>query len=434
MLIPLTVSADSGDWNPPSTQIVTGFPLKYGNGFGGVDPTTVKNYMDTRGWNGPAESPRLITMYEYTDDTHYTLDCYSTIAMWYDSAHIGNEPQLNLQQQIDLGYFGYRIRVTVNGNDITAQYGGAGYSIGLNLNNVLENNQNGQLVYKSGKYLNYPLWCQNYELKFANTNNIAFSESITPPPTTWDFTHAKGGFESAYQDLSDLPDVDDTPPSDPTSNSAWYQKILNGMKQIGRNLLAGTLLITQTMHNDIEGLQNGTKDIGDILRERLAEILAEFGVLIGKADAIRQLNQEQLDAIEDANAKSDPETISSEWNAGYNASTIKGMVDTGQALKTSLGSIGTRSTGRVTFGAWRLEYNGNDLHLIGNYSLPEIFGGGTHQQDLSFAWYNNCREWVIWVVKAFFYVGFAWYLLHQVPNMIQGAGTTFRNTSKGGKE
>ena len=442
LLVTFPMVAKADDWEKPQQEIKE-YPLPYGKDYYSLSYPTIAQLKAHSSLTPNTEYYAVFFTEAYTEGDYageytvtvvfYNTDTVQILSNGTDNISASDSLIYGTSENImPINWGGARYTSTLYWNPKTETIDNrSGYFFGVEVNTTVNNlidTTTTPYRMKSEVPYRYPIYSN---VKFVNDQgNEVFGEVTVRPPEGWDYGHSKGGWEVAYNDLTGLPEVDTTPPSNSTNNSAWYQKILNAIGNVGKYTVTGALLIAQTTHNDIEGLITGQKDIKDILQERLAEIVAEFGILSGKFDTLIGVDREQLAELKKASEQTDPETISEEWNAGYDQSAIKGIAETGQEYKTTLGTIGQRNTGAITLGVWTMRYINGELCLVGNYNLPAIFGGGTHQQVLSFGWYAQCRTWLIWVYKTFLYVGFAWYLLHQVPNMLKGAGTEIKKAGE----
>lgn len=229
--------------------------------------------------------------------------------------------------------------------------------------------------------------------------------------------HNKGGviadiIENDEIAEEELPQIDITPPTDTTNNSAWYQKILSAIGGIGQRIQSNTITTGNYLEQILTGQRSFYTDILAVIGQGIPSVIEKLDDILGVTREIAEAN--------------DPGQLQEDWINGYNESDVKALVTTGQGYKATLSNIGARNTGALTFGSWRLQYIGNDLHLIGNYNMPEIFGGGTHQQDISFSWYNDIRTWFVNIFKVLLFVGFAWYLFTQIPAWISGTASEFK--------
>ena len=118
---------------------------------------------------------------------------------------------------------------------------------------------NGEYSLNSGEFISfYPIYSRATEFVDSN-DNIIFTSNITPSFSG----HSKGGVLTNYIDSDDLieqdsslPTVDTTGPSDPSSNSGWFQKILNGLGKINQSIKGGVLTIGDYIGQGFENVIN----------------------------------------------------------------------------------------------------------------------------------------------------------------------------------
>ena len=122
---------------------------------------------------------------------------------------------------------------------------------------------NGQTIYKTNtRALGYVLYIHNPQLFVDSEGNQYFATSYEPDIPIGPIGHSKGGVLSNYidshellEDSSDLPEVDTTQPSDPTTNNL-LQKILNGLGVINGSIQSGVLTIGDFIGQGFENVIN----------------------------------------------------------------------------------------------------------------------------------------------------------------------------------
>ena len=257
--------------------------------------------------------------------------------------------------------------------------------------------------------LNYPIYLRDGEMSFGG--DVIF-KSGRPTQTDDETARLIQNFIDLYGDIDQLPQVDESTETG-TGDSLTLKLIKQYTKGTMNGVQAAGLFIAQTITDSNKTLGEKIETLFDAWLNGIKTELNEIKTIIVAIGV-------DLHKIAEEN---DPQIIASEWKAGYNASEVKNIQQLGDRYKGTLSSIGTRNTGRLVFGTWRLEYNGADLHLYGDYYLPEIFGSGRVQHDLSFAWYNNCRTWIAKVINVFLIIAFAWNVFVRLPSIIQGVGS-----------
>ena len=255
----------------------------------------------------------------------------------------------------------------------------------------------------------YPLYLRDGEMSFGG--DVIF-KSGRPTQTDDETARLIQNFIDLYGDIDQLPQVDESTETG-TGDSLTLKLIKQYTKGTMNGVQAAGLFIAQTITDSNKSLGDKIETLFDAWLNGIKTELNEIKTIIVAIGV-------DLHKIAEEN---DPQIIASEWKTGYSTSAVKSMQDLGDRYKGTLSTIGTRNTGRLVFGNWRLEYNGNDLHLYGDYITPEIFGETRVQQDISFAWYNQCRDYVTKVINVFLIIAFAWNVFVRLPGIIQGVGS-----------
>ena len=98
--------------------------------------------------------------------------------------------------------------------------------------------------------------------------------------------HSKGGaiadIDESIEDSSELPQVDDTPPSDPSSTPGWLAKILSAFKTLNKNLLGVGVSIVNALQGILDKLgildifKNFYEDYNNIRNTNSSDVTSAF--------------------------------------------------------------------------------------------------------------------------------------------------------------
>lgn len=267
------------------------------------------------------------------------------------------------------------------------------------LNKYIESDAGLNLYLPKDTYvLFYPLLFSNTESEYYGEFEVFTFGATTPE-------HNKGGIlveitENDEIAEEELTGVDTTTPSDPTNNSAWYQKILNAIGRVNTSIQGGIITTTDYLQQLLSGQRNFQLDL-----------LATLGVISGKLDGISQ---------------GTPEEIASDWVEGYEDSSLYDIKTTFEHTKGGVQAMFTPSSKALILGNWSLYRSGEHLYLEGLYTLPAVFGGNQQHITLNFDWYNSIKSWFVPLIVSLMTIGLTVTIFKGMPSMIQGAGTTFK--------
>ena len=218
-------------------------------------------------------------------------------------------------------------------------------------------------------YISYPL----------EYDNVTYFQYQTIPE------HNKGGILTEMNENNEItseemPQVDTTPPTDPTDSKKWYQKILDGIGKVNNNIQGGILTITDNL-----------KGIKEILQG------------IANGDSI--------------------ETMQEAWTEGYENSDIYTMQQTAAKGRTALAQMTASSSNDLHLGNWTVYRTNNQLIMRCVVTMPQIFGGQQQTYTVNFGWYNNVRNWLVPILTALVFITLFMTIIRGIPNMVHGAST-----------
>lgn len=263
-------------------------------------------------------------------------------------------------------------------------------SFTIQVYNVLETIDN-HTFYKSSN-AHYPVYLRNPEYFVNMSGTQIFADSDSEVPVIPD-GHSKGGVLANYIDSddllennSDVPKVDTTPPSDPSNNSGWFQKILNGIGKLNQSIQGGVLTI-----GDYIG------QIGDSIGQKIDEFRQDFGNLVGgigeKIDNIFSWLSEDFDK--------------NEFQSGLNSIPLISDLN---GLHTLVNNSGM--------------FNWSDVTAAQTVSFTFDFGGAVlphSSTTIDFSWYTGTiKNICVALICTFLVLGLLVTIINQLPSIIGG--------------
>ena len=366
-----------------------------------IDGYTYSDFMED--FNNLNLNYSNIVIYYYEDNGHH----FRVLIFPYSENYLTNDYQ-NITPNSYITISDANTRIT-SGNKAYIGNGWSGgvviryYDLNMTTKNLVfvSNNEYGWYILSTSTVINRKyFYCKN-DIYTDNTNNneLIFTMGESTPP------HNKGGILAEMTENDEIAEeeltgVDTTTPSDPTNNSAWYQKILNAIGRVNTSIQGGIITTTDYLKQLISGQ-----------RDFKLDLLATLGVISGKLDGISQ---------------GTPEEIASDWLEGYEDSSLYEIKTTFEHTKGGVQAMFTPSSNALVLGNWSLYRSGEHLYLEGIYTLPAVFGGQQQHITLNFDWYNSIKSWFVPLVVSLMTIGLTVTIFKGMPSMIQGAGTTFK--------
>ena len=214
------------------------------------------------------------------------------------------------------------------------------------------------------------------------------------------------------EDTSDLPQVDDSAPNDPTNIPSWLQKILTGLKTFNKNLLG----VGKTIINKLSGIGNRLKDIFDKLKEFFDTWVITFddgiNAIISAINGLKDgTTQEQaknawVDGFNNWSLKPALDIVSG-WGSGFHSSIDSAVALTDYSYDIPMPPIGIPN---LTTGQTDLIYLfGRSITIDLNwYVQPNFFG-------------KSPREYLTEFVIPWLILSFAVSLFFKIPGILGGA-------------
>lgn len=313
------------------------------------------------------------------------------------------------------GWFTWRFNVShtchvkydFNNNtaSVVGNFGGGNSGTGVSYNSFsqLPNNQY-YLPYHTYCF-EYPVWVNGGSLSY---NGTTYFQNYVVDSFSG---HSKGGVLSNYIDSDDLieqdsslPTVDTTSPADPSSNSGWFQKILNGLSKINQSIKGGVLTIGDYIG---QGFENLTNFIGSSFQNLIDNIQDFFGDVKDKIDDFNDMVEDKLNTIISFFHFPSSQEVSDFIDNYLDGTPLGDLVD---FLKVHINNIANLlGVGVVVPTSLKFDFT---LNLLG-VSIPF---------SIDFSWYTvQVRNAVITAFLVFFYPGLFLHFLFQIPAMLQGA-------------
>lgn len=314
-------------------------------------------------------------------------------------------------------YYGYSITINPN-NPTSIQYNGGGSFITwtITFNSFISDN-----ALPSDTFItNYPIYSTN-DLLF--NDNLVFTSSVSPPIPSG---HSKAGVIVNYEDSIDqiednssLPSVDVTPPSDPSNNASWFQKILNGLKTINQNLKAGVVTIGDYIGQGIQDLKDHIESMTSNIQQSIQLFIDNFNEKFSNLrewiQGVKDKVEEIADYLKDAFSLPTSEQVAELLNQFLVGTTFGQFLGISNQAVQIIGSV---------FGQNIPEFE----TLVFTFNID--FFGQTFPLVLDFGFYtSSVRNTVVGVFLTFFYIGFLIHIIHQLPSIISGSSGVEKDIS-----
>lgn len=274
---------------------ITDFPLPFGSGYGYTSevPITdticsqVLNLANTFSSNYYGYDTLVFSEYNSTSNSVFFYAIQWNLVSIVPSSNGAIFPN-----------YTYSYVATANNNkycafeydfdDSQIQFRGTGSSLSVGISNYLLGSPSGvgYMLKDDNLYL-YPV--------YTIFEGSSFTDYFSEPSPSFS-GHTKGGVLVNYIDSDDLieqdsslPTVDTSAPADPSSNSGWFQKILNGLSKINQSIKGGVLTIGDYIGQGFENIINWLTEPFD--QEAFSDELDEVFLLsdiLGAKDLIDQ--------------------------------------------------------------------------------------------------------------------------------------------------
>lgn len=432
----LAASSDSGS----SDFQVSELPFSIGSGIGTqglvLDQewlASIDNRLRAENANRVLSNFSCIVIDEFVSENNFTLAWYANTLNYYGEVY--NYSFVNLvvsdNNSYNLGLFDYRIYIYYRDGNVTfSSRGGAGYPVSFYSNYLVELNPSGtSYQYAFSHYQhNYPVYLNSYSINLpanSNTDVLAFqlySEPDDPIPSG----HSKGNVIINYEDSIDqvednssLPSVDVTPPSDPSNNASWFQKILNGLKTINQNLKAGVVTIGDYIGQGIQDLKDHIETMTSNIQQSIQLVIdnfnEKFSDLRDWIEGVKDKVEEIANYLKDAFSLPTSDQVAELLNQFLVGTTFGQFLGISNQAVQVIGSV---------FGQDIPEFE----TLVFTFNID--FFGQTFPLVLDFGFYtSSVRNTVVGVFLTFFYIGFLIHIIHQLPSIISGSSGVEKDIS-----
>lgn len=253
------------------------------------------------------------------------------------------------------------------------------------LNNALEYINN-RYVYRFNYFSDsYPVYVRNPQNYRTTNNTQVFTNRIGG--------HHKGGsiadIIDSIEDSSELPQVDDSSPSDSSSLPAWLQKILSALKSINSNLRGIGVSIVSGIGELIDKISEFCENIWDWIQNKFNNFIDNIGGVISDYNDLKDTD------VNDVITALDNSIIF----GGF--STFKGYLST----LDSIFNVSASESAPV----WRIPLNGTVLY---SSRLQYI--------DIDFSFFDRFHDVWLAFISLVFGFGMIFHILKSIPGIFHG--------------
>lgn len=250
---------------------------------------------------------------------------------------------------------------------------------------------------------NYPLYVTGDTISYNDTVVFTVKTSEGGSSDSSVVDDIKDGIE----DSSELPQVDDNPPADPSSNPSWLQKILSALKSMNSNLRGIGVTIGKYI-----------KDLGDMLKDKLDSIIDKIEYWISNV-------KEMLDDIKEYLKPTTPQEVEDEWKSGFQNWDLYPAIIGMKGLGTTfIGAFDVTPADTLIFHIPMPTFSIPSANRTGSASQVSLFG---NEITLDFSWYaqelyfgQSPRDIVAGVVVPWIIINLALGLYFKAPAIIGG--------------
>lgn len=254
---------------------------------------------------------------------------------------------------------------------------------------------------KNKPILNYPIYVRDGEL--ALSGDVKFSNTVGSG--SGGDSNINDEITDNIEDSSELPQVDDSAPSDPTNIPSWLQKILTGLKTFNKNMLG----IGRTIIGKLKDIFDKLKDFVDTWIITFDDgINAIISAINGLKDGTTQEEAKQawVDGYNDFALKPAIDIVSG-WGSGFHSSIDSADALTDYSYEIPMPPIGIPN---LTTGQTDMVYLfGRSITIDLNwYVQPNFFG-------------KSPRDYLTEFVIPWLILSFVVSLYFKLPGMLGGA-------------
>lgn len=296
-----------------------------------------------------------------------------------------------------LNNYALRINYDVVNDEITyvqsnnGSYGLTFYPLGSSncwISSVVSGVVNIYQVNKNQNIPLYPIYLRDGELSFNGV--VRFSDSVN---SSGGSGHSKGGaiadISDSIDESTDLPQVDDSAPSDSSSIPAWLQKILTALKSINSNLRGVGVSIVSGIGELIDKIIEFCDNIWDWIQNKFNNFIDSIGGFISDYNDIKDTDSN--DVIE-----------------ALDNSIIFGGFSTFKGYLSTLDSIFNVSASESA-PVWRIPLNNTVLY---SQSLQYI--------EIDFSFFDRFHDVWIAFISLVFGFGMIFHILKSIPGIFHG--------------
>lgn len=378
---------------------VTSYPLPvgYGFGYGGVLSQEVVDDIisETAGrWQG-------LPCVQYAgmpDENTIALNVWWVLPSYQFTGDLNDLSNSSSIRFVGNGS-GYRYDLRTNSLNPNMSYGiFDGYLVPSDY--VLPDGIGGVFLQRNVPIPFYPLYYDpNVDSSSYNTYFTLYLPEPSPEPSP--SGHSKGNVIINYEDSIDqieadssLPSIDVTPPSDPSNNVGWFQKILNGLKTLGDLIKAGVITI------------------GDYIGQGIQDLKDHIDTMVTN---IQQSIQLVIDSLEDFK---DRVVAFYNWvTEPFDQNRFTTHLQTLEVYQEFSGVQSGINTLQLQFNSVT-SATSNDVKFSIPFTFPYI--NTTYVAIIDFSWYENIRSVVSPFIVAFLIFGFAYSFIRSLPGIIHG--------------
>lgn len=333
----------------------------------------------------------LAVIYEYNSTNNYMLlACFSGNNNIYNISSISDIFTLGSRGSYysnHNSYVGYGL-VRVNLNDFSCVWSGwnnAYYSF-ESIFFITELPNNSYAFYYNDFYGGYPLYMSYDELSYNGT-------TIFKKVSNSGGGHHKGGaiadIIDSIEDSSELPQIDDSSPSDSSSVPAWLQKILTALKSINSNLRGVGVSIVSGISELIDKITDFCDNVWNWIQNKFNNFIDGINGVISDYNDLKDTDSDDVISALD----------NSVIFGGF--SSFKGYLST----LDSVFNVSASENAPV----WRIPLNGTVLY---SSRLQYI--------EIDFSFFDRFHDVWIAFISLVFGFGMIFHILKSIPSIFHG--------------